>query len=341
MGWGRIDDGFDDHAKVIALLEHEDGAAAIGLWTLCFTWAHRNTRKKGKTPGLVPASLPRRYIGPRGRELAVLLVKVGLWEDRGDDGWLFHDFDRYLPTEQTREARAEAGKRGAQARWGNRAGRDGKLPSSDGKPMAADSAGDGSGASEPAVSPDERQPPSANGNEPSGDSNLPSGLLFEDGKPMASDGSRTPARRAISKEIAPTPAPTVPATPDAPKPRRRSKPEDPERAKNAGDIVAAFIDGALASGQDEPATSIKARVGRDARQLLAQGKDAEALTASAYRMGMGEWNDLAVQVRKDGAAAAANGQGPPAEESTATQRARQAMEAGRRVQAMIDGRNAS
>ena len=158
---------------------------------------------------------------------------------------------------------------------------------------------------------------------------------------MASDGSRAPARWAISNEIAPTPAPIVPATPDAPKPRRRSKPEDPERAKNAGDIVAAFVDGALASGQDEPPTSIKARVGRDARQLLAQGKDAEALMASAHRMGMGEWNDLAIQVRKDGAAAAAaNGHGPPAEESTATQRARQAMEAGRRVQAMIDGRDA-
>jgi len=30
MGWARIDDGFDDHPKVLALLDMEDGA----LW-LC------------------------------------------------------------------------------------------------------------------------------------------------------------------------------------------------------------------------------------------------------------------------------------------------------------------
>jgi hypothetical protein len=63
VGWGRIDDAFDDHEKVLALLDLDEGIAAIGLWTLCFTWAHRNTRKKGKTPGLLPrcrgASLAR------------------------------------------------------------------------------------------------------------------------------------------------------------------------------------------------------------------------------------------------------------------------------------------
>ena len=272
MAWGRIDDEFDDHPKVLALLEDEQGGAAIGLWTLCFTWAHRNTRKKGRTPGLIPVSLPRRFLGPGARELAILLVKVGLWEDRADEGWLFHDFDRYLPTEQTREARAEAGKRGAEARWGKRAGRDSKLPSSDGNGMAADGSDGASGTERDAIDPKGAQRPRVDGKEPSSDSNLPSGLPVTDGKPMASDGSRAPARWAISNEIAPTPAPIVPATPDAPKPRRRSKPEDPERAKNAGDIVAAFVDGALASGQDEPPTSIKARVGRDARQLFGSGQ---------------------------------------------------------------------
>src|ERR1700756_687428 len=33
--WARIDDGFDDHPKVLALLDHDDGAAALGLWVLC------------------------------------------------------------------------------------------------------------------------------------------------------------------------------------------------------------------------------------------------------------------------------------------------------------------
>ncbi len=217
MSWARIDDGFDDHPKVLALLEHEEGGAAVGLWTLCLTWAHRNTRKAGKVPGLIPASLPRRYLGPGARELAALLVKERFWEERAEgDGWLIHDFDRYLPTSETREARSEAGKRGAEARWGKRAGRDGSLPSSDGKPMASDGsvmAPDGSDGAFDA----ERAPggagtqshPSADGNEPSGDGNLLSTLPSGDSKPMASDGSRAPARRVIPNGITPIPAPIV------------------------------------------------------------------------------------------------------------------------------------
>src|SRR5579875_1045638 len=129
MAWGRIDDGFDDHPKVLELLEHEQGCAAVGLWTLCFTWAHRNTRKAGKTPGLIPAGLPRRYLGPAARELAGLLVSVGLW-DEAEDGWLIHDFGDYLATERTREARARAGRLGAAKRWGTTPGH-GKKPEND------------------------------------------------------------------------------------------------------------------------------------------------------------------------------------------------------------------
>jgi hypothetical protein len=98
----------------------------------------------------------------------------------------------------------------------------------------------------------------------------------------------------------------IPATPDAGKPRRPSvKADDPERAKHAGDVVAAFVEGAVGAGQPEPPTAIRARVGKQARQLLAEGYDAEVLIKSARTMGAGEWNDLAIQVRKD--AAAVNG----------------------------------
>ena len=99
----------------------------------------------------------------------------------------------------------------------------------------------------------------------------------------------------------------IPATPDAGKPRQRSKAEDPQRAKHAGDVVAAFVEGATGSGQPEPAQNLRARVGRDARQLLAEGYDAEALIKAAHTMGAGEWNDLAVQVRKDAATASGGG----------------------------------
>lgn len=271
MGWGRIDDRFDDHQKVIDLLEYEQGAAAVGLWTLCFTWAHRSTRKPGKTPGLIPASLPRRYVGPAGRELAGLLVKVGLWEERGDDGWQFHDFDKYLPTEHTREARAEAGRKGAEKRWGTKRGgsrkqTDSKLPSGDAKLPGLDG-----------------KPPEASHD---ADSNA-----------VANDGSRTPAHRAISKEIAiPLPEP-VPPSADTDEPRQ----------PNVGDIVAAFVDGATGAGLKNPPSNLRARVGRDARKLIAEGWDAEFLVGSARRMGATEFNDLAIQARKDDAAAAGVG----------------------------------
>jgi hypothetical protein len=179
MPWARIDDAFDDHPKVLAVLEHDQGGAAIGLWTLCLTWAHRNTLKRGKTPGLITASLPRRYLGPGARELAAILVKEGLWEPLAEgDGWMIHDFERYLPTAKTSQARSEAGRRGAARRWADQ-DQNGNEPDMDGKL-------------------------------PSPDANEPGACQDADGKPMASDGSRAPARRAIPNGIAtrdPSPGP--------------------------------------------------------------------------------------------------------------------------------------
>jgi len=213
MAWARIDDGFDDHPKVLALMEHDDGVAAIGLWILCLTWAHRNTRKKGKIPGRLPASLPRRYMGVPGRDAARLLADSGLWEAVAD-GWQIHDFDQYLPTAETSSARSEAGRRGAAAKWaGHRksAGRDGKLPSPDGKPMASGMADDDSpmALAPPGNAQDATGEPSAipDGTEPESDGKLPSACHADDGNAMASDGSRAPARRAIPNGIAPTPTP--------------------------------------------------------------------------------------------------------------------------------------
>ena len=98
-----------------------------------------------------------------------------------------------------------------------------------------------------------------------------------------------------------------PAPPDAAKPRQRAKADDPERAKHAGDVVAAFVEGAVSSGQEEPASTLKARVGRDARKLLSEGRPAETLIDAARRMGAGEYLDLAMQLRKDSAAKTGNG----------------------------------
>lgn len=167
MAWARIDDGFDDHPKVLALLEDEGSVTAVGLWTLCLTWAHRNTRKRGKTPGLIPAGLPRRYLGPEGKQVAKLLVAHGLW-DEVNDGWQIHDFADYLPKDETREARAAAGRKGAAVRWGN------KQSESDDNAEATAKQDDG---------------------------NLPSGSYEDAGNSEANDGSRAGAHRV------PTPVP--------------------------------------------------------------------------------------------------------------------------------------
>lgn len=198
MGWARIDDAFDDHEKVLALLDLDEGVAAIGLWALCLTWAHRNTRKKGKTPGLLPSTLPRRFVGARGRELAAMLVEAGMW-DEVDDGWMIHDFADYLPDKEVSAARSAAGKKGAASRWGNRR-KDGNLPSVDGKPDGnADgqtkgraTSGDPGGTVEPVEGPFG----ATYGNLPPSDSKLPSVSHPSDGKAVASDGSRAGARWA-------------------------------------------------------------------------------------------------------------------------------------------------
>jgi hypothetical protein len=255
---------------VLAVLEHEQGGAAIGLWTLCLTWAYRNTLRKGKMPGLLSASLPRRYMGADGRDLAALLVKTGLWEALPEgEGWLIHDFELYLPTAKTSEARSAAGRKGAASRWGKH---DGTEPKTD-------------------------------GNLPSDDGNEPEACHDDDGNAMASDGSRAPARRAIPNGIAPVPDP-VPPSAGAGKPRR----PPPSGEPHIGTVVAAYADGATNAGLRSPASKLRARVGKDARQLVQEGWPITFLVECAERLGASGFDDLAVQARRDDANA--NGRGP-------------------------------
>lgn len=140
MPWAKIDDGFDEHSKIESLLDEEDptlALAAIGLWLLGLTRAHRemqgSRRHKNKKPGLVQRSNIRRYTSRENREeLAGFLVKYGLWE-ADDDGWIVHDFIDYLPSTRTREERSRAGRLGAKARWSKnpKVDGDGKMPSTD------------------------------------------------------------------------------------------------------------------------------------------------------------------------------------------------------------------
>lgn len=109
MGWGRLDDKFHSHRKILRLLDEPDGLAAVGLWTLALSWA-RDQHKRGETEALIPHGVPRRLSGC-DPTLPALLVKVGLWTECAD-GWMIHDYRDYLPSDSMSSSRAEAGRKG-------------------------------------------------------------------------------------------------------------------------------------------------------------------------------------------------------------------------------------
>ncbi|MER7212473.1 hypothetical protein ABT340_35920 [Streptosporangium sp. NPDC000239] len=296
MAWARVDDAFDDHEKVLALLDMDQGVAAVGLWTLCLTYAHRNTRKKGKVPGFIPTTLPRRFAGADGKDLASLLVHVRLW-DQVDDGWMIHDFAEYLPDKEVSAARSAAGKKGAAARWGNRQ-MDGNLPSGDGKshgkPMATHAEQGGEGPTGPPRAPSspagEGGDWQTDGSLPSGDGNLPSTCHESDGKPVANDGSRAGARwervdvRTTVLNPNPSPEPVPPSAGTAP-PRRAPAPpgaadEHPAAAVTAQTLVAEYID----TCRHRPPSDVLGQLGKRVKQLLDDG-----IPPDAVRDGMTAW----------------------------------------------------
>lgn len=148
MGWARLDDGFHDHPKLIGL-----PLDAVGLYTLALTWAHRHKGASSGLMGHIPADLPTRLAGSKGKALAAKLEAHQLWDSEpGLGGWVIHDFCDYLPAAdkpstaaEVSAARSEAGRHGARARWGDKSKAsdrpvdrqaDSKLPSDlDGKPM--------------------------------------------------------------------------------------------------------------------------------------------------------------------------------------------------------------
>ena len=120
MGWARIDDQFHDHPKVDGL-----SLAAVGLWTLTLSWAHRH-RAKAIIPGHVPQTRVDKVAGKHAKQLTDELVTAQLWEPEiGLGGYVIHDFADYCPKERDAAERREAGRKGAAKRWSA----DSKLPS--------------------------------------------------------------------------------------------------------------------------------------------------------------------------------------------------------------------
>ena len=99
MSWGRLDDGFYDHPKVLEVRKRgKDGRAAIGLWTLANAYCGRHdvgaTGSRGRREGGGTLSHQAcRSLGGTSRE-ARMLVEAGLWHEV-EGGYQFHDWDEY------------------------------------------------------------------------------------------------------------------------------------------------------------------------------------------------------------------------------------------------------
>lgn len=136
------------------------------------------------------------------------------------------------------------------------------------------------------------------------------------GNPSAGPQGKGNTGSAIALPPSPSlfPDPLSPAGPPpagAAPPRAARAPRQP--SNNTGDVIASFVEGAVAAGLMRPPQDIRKRVGSQAGRLLAEKVPLQSLIDSARLMGATEFNDLAVQVRKDDARA--NGHGGSSAES--------------------------
>lgn len=246
MPWGRLDDTFHSHPKVVGL-----SLEAVGLWTLCLSWVCEHTTNT-PTPGLIPAGVVQRFAGRRSKKLTVELVDAGLWEtvgpavDKPVDGqvkssYLVHDFATYLPDDKTRAVRSAAGKKGAQARWQ--------------KP-----------GSEPVTSTSDSKEPSASHDvaNASPSTSMANPMANEVANPIANDGSRARRTRAFPEPVPETirEPPVGAASPRAP-------------TVTAQQIITEWV-GTL---RKRPPGQVIAHLGRIVKTLLAERIDPDDIRA--------------------------------------------------------------
>lgn len=115
MMWVRIDDQLHAHPKVQKAWHACDTSLGLHLLALSHAGCYRTDGYVD--PEFVHRQLPQTKIRHRAVKA---LVDSGLWEANGN-GWVIHDYLEYNPSrksvEEVRRKRAEAGRRGGQARW--------------------------------------------------------------------------------------------------------------------------------------------------------------------------------------------------------------------------------
>lgn len=123
--WVRIDDQFPDHPKIVDV-----GVVAAWLHVAAMCYCSRyltdGRLSINAARARVSDSQVRELTGKPVDDLIERLVAAGLWE-RVDGGFVIHDWHAYQPSagnvkakrDELSQKRAEAGRRGAEARWQN------------------------------------------------------------------------------------------------------------------------------------------------------------------------------------------------------------------------------
>ena len=116
MAWGRLDDQFFECEKVQALLGMPGGKAALVLHFSALTYCSRHLTDGELTPAAVQKAAHDAQVS---RALALLLVRVKLWEMRRGKRLFIHDYLDYNPSrtevEAKRREKARAGQAGGLA----------------------------------------------------------------------------------------------------------------------------------------------------------------------------------------------------------------------------------
>lgn len=121
MPWVKMSDDYYDNPKLAAA-----GPLAELLWARSIAWSNRN-KQNGKVPRATARSLGAfaEDFGSTWQLLAAALETANLWHPIGE-GWEIHDYLDYQRSaaqiRELTEARSEAGRKGAEGRWGSEVG---------------------------------------------------------------------------------------------------------------------------------------------------------------------------------------------------------------------------
>jgi hypothetical protein len=88
LNWVRLDSNQHSNDKIVALLEHPQGARAFTLYTLALGWSGGHA-----TDGHIPPHILRVLVPwPQPKRLAAVLVEHELWAEHLAGGWCIRNF---------------------------------------------------------------------------------------------------------------------------------------------------------------------------------------------------------------------------------------------------------